>query len=210
MADLMVSPAHSLRGTLTLPGDKSISHRCFLLGAVAQGPTRITRFLESEDVGRSRRAVELLGIPIRQDGQALILEGRGWDGLREPRTPLDMGNSGTTTRLLLGILAGCPFPASLIGDASLSARPMRRVTEPLVRMGAAIEGPHGPDRLPLTIRGGRIQGIRYEMPVASAQVKSALLLAGLRADAPTTVVEPLLTRYHTERMLRWMGARVES
>lgn len=208
MADLTVQPARSLRGTLALPGDKSVSHRAVLVGALCQGPVRILNCLAADDVHRSRSAVEALGVPVREEGAALVVEGRGLRGLRAPTAPLEMGNSGTTTRLLLGILSGFPFEATLVGDASLSSRPMRRVTEPLEKMGARITGAGGKDRLPLTIRGGSLRGVRHEMAVPSAQVKSALLLAGLFADQPTTVIEPTGTRDHTERMLSYLGARV--
>lgn len=190
-----------------LPGDKSVSHRAILLGALCCGPVRITHLLKSDDVGRSRKAMEDLGVSIRDDGEAILVEGRGPEALRRPSQPLDMGNSGTTTRLLLGILAGRPFEATLTGDESLSKRPMRRVTEPLEKMGASFEGG---DHLPLTVRGGALKGIRYRVPVASAQVKSALLLAGLSAAGPTTVAEPVPTRDHTERMLRFLGARLRA
>lgn len=176
---------------------------------------RIRNLLRSDDVGRSRKAMEDLSVSIHEErekapgasSQAVVVEGRGPEALRRPSHPLDMGNSGTTTRLLLGILAGRPFEATLIGDASLSKRPMRRVTEPLEKMGARFEGG---DHLPLTVRGGKLTGIRHALPVASAQLKSALLLAGLQAEGPTTVVEPVLTRDHTERMLRFLGARVRT
>lgn len=207
MSDLIVRPASSLEGTLTIPGDKSVSHRAFLLGGLCHGSFRASGILNSDDVQRSRRAMEALGVSVRDAGEGAVeIQRTGREGFRKPSGPLEMGNSGTTTRLLMGILAGCAFPVTLQGDESLSRRPMRRVTEPLTRMGAAFEGG---DHLPLTVRGGKLKGIRYEMPVASAQVKSALLLAGLGADGPTTVVEPLPTRDHTERMLRWMGAKIE-
>ncbi len=217
MADLIIEPARSLQGEILIPGDKSVSHRAFLLAALAHGPSRVLRCLASDDVGRSRRAVEALGVPVRKDGEAWIVEGKGIEAFRAPGEALDMGNSGTTTRLLLGILAGCPLEVTLIGDTSLSRRPMRRVTEPLQKMGAKIEiasDPSGPrnddaDHLPLTIRGGRLKGIRHTPAVPSAQVKSALLLAGLAAEGTTTVVEPVPTRDHTERMLRYMGAKIE-
>jgi 3-phosphoshikimate 1-carboxyvinyltransferase len=149
-----------------------------------------------------------LGIPIRWEKEAATVEGKGLRGFQPPVRPLDMGNSGTTTRLLMGLLAGHPFSTTLTGDDSLSQRPMGRVTEPLGRMGAKISGPQGVDRLPLTIQGGLLQGIRYALPVPSAQVKSALLLAGLYAEGPTTVVETIPTRDHTERMLKLFGARI--
>ena len=179
-----------------------------MLGALCQGPTRILHGLDSDDVKRSRAAVQALGVSVRQQGEAWVVEGNGLKGLKAPNGPLDMGNSGTTTRLLMGILAGCPFEATLMGDDSLSSRPMRRVTEPLEKMGAAIRGDHGNDRLPLTIRGGSLRGIRHTLSVPSAQVKSALLLAGCFAQGPTTVVEAVPTRDHTERMLTFLGGQV--
>ena len=208
MANLNIEPARSLQGEIAIPGDKSVSHRAFLLGALARGSSRILHCLASDDVERSRRAVEALGVPVRRDGEAWIVEGKGIEAFRAPASALDMGNSGTTTRLLLGILAGCPLEVALTGDASLSSRPMRRVTEPLEKMGAVIRGENGADRLPLTIRGGRLKGIRHTPAVPSAQVKSALLLAGLSAEGPTTVMEPVPTRDHTERMLTYLGAAV--
>ncbi len=208
MANLIIQPARFLQGELVLPGDKSISHRAFLLGALCHGPTRILHCLAADDVNRSRSAVEALGVPVRREGEAWVVEGKGIGVFRAPSGRLDMGNSGTTTRLLLGILAGCPFETTLFGDASLSNRPMRRVTEPLQKMGAVIRGEKGADRLPLIIRGGGLKGIRHTLAVPSAQVKSALLLAGLSAEGPTTVVEPVPTRDHTERMLSFLGTRV--
>ncbi|MBI3615512.1 MAG: 3-phosphoshikimate 1-carboxyvinyltransferase [Candidatus Omnitrophica bacterium] len=209
MAHLTISPAHSLRGELSLPGDKSISHRALLLGAVSQGTTRIDHCLESEDNESTRRALRALGIRIQEEAERVVIEGRGLYGFKTPSSPLEMGNSGTTTRLLLGLLAGQSFSATLSGDASLSQRPMRRVTEPLGKMGADIQGPDGADHLPLTVRGGGLHGILYTLPVPSAQVKSALLLAALYAKEPTTVVEPIPTRDHTERMLEHFGAQIK-
>ncbi|MBI3322114.1 MAG: 3-phosphoshikimate 1-carboxyvinyltransferase, partial [Candidatus Omnitrophica bacterium] len=206
MSELVVHPAKSLQGSLTLPGDKSISHRAILLGALCRGTVRITNLLRSDDVGRSRKAMEDLGVSIRDEGEDVIVEGRGPEALRASPEPLDMGNSGTTTRLLMGILAGRPFETTLVGDESLSKRPMRRVTEPLQKMGASFKGE---DHLPLTVHGRALKGIQYTLPVASAQVKSALLLAGLSAKGPTTVVEPFRTRDHTERMLRFLGVPVQ-
>ena len=178
------------------------------MGALCQGPTRILHCLAADDVQRSRAAVEALGVPVRKEGESWVVEGKGIEVFRAPAARLDMGNSGTTTRLLLGILAGCPFEATLFGDASLSNRPMRRVTEPLQKMGAVIRGENGADRLPLTIRGGGLKGTRHTLAVPSAQVESALLLAGLSAEGPTTVVEPVPTRDHTEQMLAYMGAEI--
>ncbi len=188
---------------MALPGDKSISHRALLTGAIASGTTQIHALLESQDVATTRLAVEALGVKVKAKGQALLVEGKG--ALKAPSAPLEMGNSGTTARLLLGVLAGQPFSATLTGDDSLSKRPMRRVTEPLQQMGATFKGQ---EHLPLTIQGGKLSGVRYTLPVASAQVKSALLYAGLFAEGPTTVVESVSTRDHTERILRSFGAEL--
>ena len=190
---------------LTVPGDKSISHRAILLNAIANGEASVRNLGPGEDVRSSMACMRQLGIDVEQRGDHVRVFGQGLDGLRESRPPLDCGNSGTTTRLLSGILAGQPFTSVLVGDQSLSRRPMARVARPLRLMGAAVEG----DTLPLTIRGGQLKGIECQPEVASAQVKSCVLLAGLFGAGPTTVVEPLATRDHTERLLRAMGARVE-
>ncbi len=208
MAQWVIQPARFLQGEMTFPGDKSISHRALLFAAISQGTTRISNCLSSKDVESTRRALVDLGVTVQGAGQSWQVEGVGIRGFRPAKKPLDMGNSGTTARLLLGLLAGQPFTSTLTGDESLSKRPMRRATEPLEKMGAIVQGPHGPDRLPLTVQGGRLRGIRYTLPVASAQVKSALLLAGLCAEGPTTVTEPVPTRDHTERMLKYLGARL--
>ncbi len=179
-----------------------------MFGAISEGTTRVSNCLCSVDVEMTRKAVQALGVKIEEEGRDLLVYGAGHGKLKAPTGFLDMGNSGTTTRLLMGILAGQPFSATLFGDASLSKRPMKRVTEPLGKMGAKIDGPNGPDRLPLTIHGGHLRGIRYAPAVVSAQVKSALLLAGLYAEGVTTVVEPSVSRDHTERMLRFFGALV--
>lgn len=205
MANVTIHPARKVQGEISVPGDKSISHRALFLGALARGTTRITQGLDAADCRTTARALEDLGVEIRREKGAVLVEGRGGK-FSKPQRELEMGNSGTTTRLLLGILAGQPFGATLKGDPSLSARPMGRVTEPLSAMGAQVGGPNGKDRLPLTIQGGALRGIRYALPVPSAQVKSALLLAGLFAQGPTTVVEPAVTRDHTERILKRFGA----
>ncbi|MDI3262643.1 MAG: 3-phosphoshikimate 1-carboxyvinyltransferase [Fulvimonas sp.] len=194
-----------LRGELTVPGDKSVSHRALMLGSIAQGTTRIRGFLEGEDTRATAAVMAQLGVRIEapSDGERIV-HGVGLDGLRGSPQPLDCGNAGTGMRLLAGLLAGQRFDSTLIGDASLSRRPMRRVTEPLARMGARIDTRDGLP--PLIIHGGRrLHGIRYELPVASAQVKSALLLAGLYAEGVTEVIEPHPTRDYTERMLAAFG-----
>jgi 3-phosphoshikimate 1-carboxyvinyltransferase len=195
-----------LRGTISVPGDKSVSHRSLLFGALARGETRVTGILDAEDVRSTRRAVEALGAIVRQEGQELVVTPP--DTLREPGDVIDCGNSGTSMRLLAGVLSGVPGLSILTGDASLRRRPMRRVIDPLRRMGATLSARDG-DRLPpLVIWGGRLRGMRHVQEVASAQVKSALLLAGLAAEGETTVVEPERSRDHTERMLVGMGVPV--
>jgi 3-phosphoshikimate 1-carboxyvinyltransferase len=190
-----------------VPGDKSISHRALMLGALATGHTRIRGLLEAEDVINTARAVEALGAPVRKSGDVWEVTGRGVGGLRQPEGALDFGNSGTGTRLMMGIVAGHGMTVRLTGDASLSRRPMGRVLAPLRRMGLEVEGER--DTLPLTLRGtSRLVPIEYELPVASAQIKSAVLLAGLHAAGRTTVVEKEASRDHTERMLRYFGAEV--
>jgi 3-phosphoshikimate 1-carboxyvinyltransferase len=205
-----IDPGGALTGTLRVPGDKSVSHRAVMLGALAAGDTTVDGFLEGADSLATLAAFEAMGIAVEHPAPGrLVVHGRGLDGLQDPGQPLDLGNSGTSMRLLCGLLAGQRFDTTLVGDASLSRRPMRRVTEPLARMGARIDAtPDG--TAPLTIHGGQpLQAIEYEMPVASAQVKSALLLAGLYADGVTRVSEPAPTRDHTERMLTALGARIE-
>lgn len=204
---LTAHPAGALKGRVRVPGDKSISHRALMLGAVATGTTRITGLLESEDVVNSARALEAMGAPIERAGGEWRVLGRGTGGLRSPDRPLDFGNSGTGVRLMLGIIAGNDITAHLVGDASLSRRPMGRVLGPLLQMGLEVED--GRDRLPLVARGSaNLVPITYALPVPSAQVKSAVLLAGLHAAGTTTVVETEPTRDHTERMLRYFGAEL--
>ena len=208
--DYQVAPGGALRGTVRVPGDKSISHRSVMLGALAQGTTEISGLLEGEDVLCTLGAFRAMGVRAEGPVQGrLTIEGVGMRGLRAPTAMLDMGNSGTAMRLMAGILAGQAFDSVLGGDASLSKRPMRRVSDPLGTMGALIETGDG-GTPPLRIKGGRrLHGIEYAMPVASAQVKSSLLLAGLYAEGRTTVIEPAPTRDHTERMLRGFGYEVE-
>lgn len=198
-----------LTGDIRVPGDKSISHRSLMLGSVAQGRSVVTGFLDGEDCLATLAAFRAMGVSIaRPDATSVVIDGVGLRGLRAPPGPLDMGNSGTGMRLLTGVLAGQPFDTMLVGDASLSRRPMRRVTEPLTRMGAHIETSEL-GTPPLQVRGGRVlTGQRFELAIASAQIKSAILLAGLWAEGETTVVEPAPTRDHTERMLQALGAEV--
>ncbi|HAM32647.1 MAG TPA: 3-phosphoshikimate 1-carboxyvinyltransferase [Deltaproteobacteria bacterium] len=197
------------RGELSVPGDKSISHRAAMFAALATGVSRVRGFLHAEDTLSTAGMMRALGARIEEVSPTeLRIEGKGLRALVEPSDVIDAGNSGTTIRIGSGILAAQPFLSVLTGDRTLRRRPMGRVIEPLVKMGASIRGRDGNRLPPLCIRGGSLRGIRYEMPVASAQVKSSLLLAGLYADSPVTVVEPLLSRDHTERMLKAMGAIV--
>ena len=197
-----------LRGELEVPGDKSIGHRAVIMGAVARGETQITNMSAGADNSSTVAAFRRMGVQFRREADALCIEGRGWDGLQAPLEAIDCGNSGTTMRLLTGLLAGRPFDARLDGDRSLRSRPMKRVMEPLSRMGGCITGQGG--CAPLEIHGQPLHGIEYASPVASAQVKSAVLLAGLQARGETCFQEPYRSRDHTEIMARGFGASVES
>jgi 3-phosphoshikimate 1-carboxyvinyltransferase len=208
MVAATVAPARRLRGRLTVPGDKSIAHRYALLGALADGRSTFTHFAPGADCRSTLACLRALGVDVDagENGTVTLL-GRGFGQLCSPCAPLDAGNSGTTMRLLAGVLAGHPFPATLIGDASLSRRPMRRVMTPLERMGARIQATDG--HAPLTIQGTRLHAIAHEPETPSAQIKSAVLLAGLHADGTTSVLEPATTRDHTERALAAFGGRVD-
>ncbi|MGH7772150.1 MAG: 3-phosphoshikimate 1-carboxyvinyltransferase, partial [Candidatus Binatia bacterium] len=201
-----------LRGEVTVPGDKSIGHRAVIFGSIAKGESRIFNLSAGEDNLRTVQAFKDLGVRIWDEGEVLCIDGKGWDSLCPPGRVIDCGNSGTTMRLLSGVLAGRPFVTTLDGDASLRQRPMQRVIDPLTRMGAAIFGQNGKGIAPLEIRGGQLRGIHYVSQVASAQVKSAVLLAGLQAEGTTIVEEPQQSRDHTEIMARAFGAemRVEN
>ena len=199
----------SLKGTISIPGDKSISHRSIMFGALAEGVTKIENFLPGADCISTIDCFSKLGVSIRQNGDRVEVIGKGFSGLKAPSEVLDVGNSGTTIRLMLGILAGQAFQAELIGDDSIGKRPMTRVVNPLKQMGADIEGRNNGEFTPLTVNGTELKGIRYELPVASAQVKSAIILAGLQAKGTTTIVEPEKTRDHTERMIVQFGGKVE-
>lgn len=199
----------SLQGEISIPGDKSISHRAVMFGAMAEGKTTINHFLAGEDCLSTISCFEKMGVSIKREDEYVEVEGKGIEGLSEPASILDVGNSGTTTRLMLGILAGVPFHTSLIGDESIAKRPMSRVTVPLRSMGAKIDGREHGQYTPLSTRGGALKAIHYHSPVASAQVKSAILLAGLHAEGTTKVTEPFTSRDHTERMLRAFGVDIE-
>jgi 3-phosphoshikimate 1-carboxyvinyltransferase len=199
-----------LQGCVSVPGDKSISHRALIFGALAEGRTEIAGLLESEDILCTARALQQLGAEIRKAGESWIVTGSGLGGLIEPKEPLDFGNSGTGARLMMGIVAGHPMRAIFTGDASLKKRPMGRILDPLRRMGLGI-GEEGRSTLPLTLIGSsHLVPIEYALPVPSAQVKSAVLLAGLLAQGRTSVIEPEKTRDHTEKMLAYFGASISS
>lgn len=198
-ASVVVHPAPALAGTVVLPADKSIAHRAALLAALADGESEIVGYSDAADPQSTLACLRALGVPAEARDGSVLVQGHGPQGFQAPAAPLDCGNSGTTMRLLMGVLAGQRFSATLVGDASLSARPMRRVAEPLGQMGARITLNDG--HAPVRVEGGTLRGITYRLPVASAQVKSAVLLAGLLARGTTTVIEPAPTRDHTERML---------
>ncbi len=206
-----VAPAASLRGEILVPGDKSISHRAIMFASLAKGESRVRGLLRGEDCLSTLKAFQAMGVEVVEKGEEeLIIQGRGLDGLQEPDDVVDCGNSGTTMRLMTGILAAQPFFSVLTGDQYLRKRPMGRVIDPLGQMGAKILGRAGHKKAPLAIAGGNLRPTEYSSPVASAQVKSALLLAGMQIEGTTTVYEPHLSRDHSERMLRYFGAEVDS
>ncbi|EHL74311.1 MULTISPECIES: 3-phosphoshikimate 1-carboxyvinyltransferase [Bacillus] len=194
-----------LRGVIHVPGDKSISHRAIMFGSIAQGKTTIRHFLRGQDCLSTIDCFRKLGVHIEEDGQQITILGKGWEGLEEPKDILYTGNSGTTTRLIMGILAGRPFHSVLMGDESIGRRPMDRVVLPLREMGASISGRENGKFTPISINGGSLRSIHYKMPVASAQVKSALLFAGLQAEGTTVIEEMAPTRDHTEKMIKEFG-----
>lgn len=198
--------AKHLKGTISIPGDKSISHRAIMFGAISDGTTEITNFLQGADCLSTISCFQKMGISIENNQDRVIVHGKGLHGLCEPDSILDVGNSGTTTRLISGILAGQPFSSTLNGDASIQKRPMKRVLTPLSLMGANVTSQKGNDCAPLAFSPSALKGIHYDSPVASAQVKSCVLLAGLYADGCTAVTEPVLSRNHTELMLGAFGA----
>lgn len=210
MSSYRVTPAPCVAGAIAVPGDKSISHRALMFGGIADGTTEVRGFLESEDCLATMAAMRALGVQIeRSAAHEVRVRGVGLHGLRAAAHPLDMGNSGTAMRLMTGLLAGQPFDSELVGDASLMQRPMERVAKPLRLMGAQIETLGG--KPPVRVTGGQpLKGIHYDLPMASAQVKSAVLLAGMYADGETVVTEPAVTRDHTERMLQGFGGEVQA
>ena len=207
---MIFTKVNSLKGEVSIPGDKSISHRAVMFGSLAEGTTEVTNFLQGADCLSTISCFRKLGIEIENTSQRILIHGKGLHGLTEPSDTLDTGNSGTTTRLISGILAGQRFTTILNGDASIQTRPMKRIMTPLSMMGADITSLEGNDCAPLRICGGQLHGVSYTSPVASAQVKSCILLAGLYADAPTSVTEPVLSRNHTELMLAGFGAHITS
>jgi len=221
MSRQIIRPARRVAGSIRVPGDKSISHRALLIAGVGEGLCRISGLSDSEDVAATEGALASLGVAIDQTNsqvevqklstqrldREVLVAGEGWAGLKAPSAPIYCQNSGTTARTLLGVLAGRPITAILEGDDSLSARPMRRVIDPLVRMGATIES--AANRLPVSIRGGDLKGVDFASPIASAQVKTAVLLAGLQAEGSTSVGEPAQSRDHTERLLEYIGVHIE-
>jgi 3-phosphoshikimate 1-carboxyvinyltransferase len=208
MAKKTITPGGSIDGVVELPGDKSISHRYAIIAALAEGKSEIANYASAADCRSTLECLRRLGVEIEVSERLVRVAGVGLGGLKEPRRPLDAENSGSTMRMLAGVLAGQPFTSTLTGDESLRKRPMRRVIEPLRQMGAEIESREG-DRAPIEIRGGKLHAIDYTTPIPSAQVKSAILLAGLFADGVTTVRESVCTRDHTEVALREFGADIE-
>ena len=208
MSDRIICPCKGLHGEIMIPGDKSISHRSIMLGSIALGTTEITHFLEGADCLSTIDCFRKMGVEIERKPSSILVHGKGLRGLTAPASTLNVGNSGTTTRLISGILSGQNFATTLSGDDSLNSRPMKRIMTPLNTMGAHIRSLNDNGCAPLHIRPGALHGIHYQSPVASAQVKSAVLLAGLYADSPTSVTEPALSRNHTELMLQGFGAYV--
>jgi len=209
VTEITIKPAPSVKGEITVPGDKSISHRSIMLGAIANGTTTVRGFLRGGDNMATMTAFRAMGVPISDDGETVVIQGKGLHGLAEPGDVIDCGNSGTTIRLITGLLAGQSFFSVVTGDQYLRKRPMKRVVEPLTRMGARILGRNQGGLAPLAISGGPLNAIGYESPVSSAQIKSAIMLAGLYADGKTSVREPSLSRDHSERMFRLFGASLE-
>ncbi len=207
---MILKKSKGLLGELTVPGDKSISHRTVMLGALAEGVTEAEGFLPGADCLSTISCFRQMGVSIHQEGDRILIHGVGLHGLKAPERILDAGNSGTTVRLLSGILAGQNFTSRITGDASIQKRPMKRIIEPLSQMGASVSSVNGNGCAPLEIHGSSLRGIHYHTPVASAQVKSCILLAGMYGQNATSVTEPALSRDHTERMLRFMGASLSS
>jgi 3-phosphoshikimate 1-carboxyvinyltransferase len=207
---ILTHNVQKLEGQINIPGDKSISHRSVMFGAIANGTTTVTNFLKGEDCLSTISCFQKLGVKIEEKEDSLVIEGKGWDHLIEPSHVLNVGNSGTTIRLMLGLLSGRPIHTTFIGDDSIAKRPMKRVITPLREMGAIIDGRNNGDFTPLSLRGGGLRPISYSLPIASAQVKSSIILAALQAKGTTKIVEPAQTRDHTERMIRQFGGNIET
>lgn len=205
-----ITRASCLQGEINVPGDKSISHRAIMFGSLSQGTTEVTNFLTGEDCLSTISCFQSMGISIKQNDTSVVIRGKGIHGLQKPDTVLNCGNSGTTTRLLSGILSGLPFESTLTGDLSIQKRPMKRIITPLSAMGANILSLKNNGCAPLLLSPAKLHGIHYNSPVASAQVKSSVLLAGLYAEGDTSVTEPYLSRNHSEIMLKYFGADIES
>lgn len=204
-----IQPGSPLEGEITVPGDKSVTHRAYLFAAMANGQSIIQKPLRAEDTDNTLKAVTAMGAEVQDDGNEVVVTGKGMDGLTEPADIVDLGNSGTSVRLISGLIASRPMHAVLTGDRSLRRRPMGRIVEPLRQMGAVIDGRDGGKLLPLSIRGGKLSAISYDSPVASAQVKSCVIIAALGASGTTVYKEPALSRDHTEIMLRSMGVIID-
>ncbi|NMA82928.1 MAG: 3-phosphoshikimate 1-carboxyvinyltransferase, partial [Epulopiscium sp.] len=205
-----IKPAKKINGVLSIPGDKSISHRGVIFGSIAEGVTEIEGFLMGEDCLSTIQCFRQMGIPIEIQDDKIYIQGKGLQGLSAPKEPLDVGNSGTTIRLLTGLLAAQSFSTTITGDGSIQKRPMKRIVEPLRRMGADISGKEDGNYAPLHIQGKELKGIHYDLPVASAQVKSAILLGSLYAEGQTTIVEPARSRDHTELMMNYFGGKIKT
>jgi 3-phosphoshikimate 1-carboxyvinyltransferase len=205
----LIHNIQKLEGQINIPGDKSISHRSIMFGAIAQGTTTVKNFLKGEDCLSTISCFRELGVKIEDNEDTIVIHGMGWEHLKEPVNILNVGNSGTTIRLMLGLLSGRPFHTTFIGDESIAKRPMKRVITPLREMGVMIDGRNNGEFTPLSLRGGGLKPISYEMPIASAQVKSSILLASLQAEGTTKIIELVNTRDHTERMIRHFNGQIE-
>ncbi|VTX53587.1 3-phosphoshikimate 1-carboxyvinyltransferase [Enterococcus hirae] len=205
----LLTAKNGINGELVIPADKSISHRSIMFGAISKGTTIVNNFLKAEDCLSTIAVFKQLGVRITEKNEQIMIEGKGFEGLTAPSSRLDAGNSGTTMRLVLGILAGCPFTSEIAGDASLNRRPMERVMKPLREMGADLQGTAEAEFPPLKVTGNTLHGIEYHMPIASAQVKSAILFAALQAEGITKIIEKEQSRNHTEEMIKQFGGKIQ-
>ncbi|MFB8652970.1 3-phosphoshikimate 1-carboxyvinyltransferase [Enterococcus hirae] len=205
----LLTAKNGINGELVIPADKSISHRSIMFGAISKGTTIVNNFLKAEDCLSTIAVFKQLGVRITEKNEQIMIEGKGFEGLTAPSSRLDAGNSGTTMRLVLGILAGCPFTSEIAGDASLNRRPMERVMKPLREMGADLQGTVEAEFPPLKVTGNTLHGIEYHMPIASAQVKSAILFAALQAEGTTKIIEKEQSRNHTEEMIKQFGGKIQ-